>query len=230
MKKLLFLLILSISFLSNAQVDEAFGHKSTGGTTSKLNSLPASVKFGLITYDTDLASIVYWNGTEFAEVGSGATYTAGDGLTLTDTDFGIADAGVTNLKLQNGSVTNDKIAFFTINPTRLNVNVNQNPVPADMVPVTLDADEFTFKPYITSPFSSSITGYRFAPNLLYFDQIHIKNKTQGNNVATSSITLSSVEDTDNSGDYYGYIGLAKPSTGAGDRITGLPSKIGRAHV
>lgn len=229
MKKLSIVIALLVSAIGIAQVDvigPADGLLLDTKTSTVLNGI-GNPREGLLVGNKTTHSLWYYNGTQFIDLmvvaSGGSTYTAGDGLTLTGTDFGIADAGVTNLKLQNGSVTNDKIAFFTINPTRLNVNVNQNPVPADMVPVTLAADEFTFKPYITSPFSSSITGYRFAPNLLYFDQIHIKNKTQDNSVATSSITLSSVEDPDNSGDYYGYIGLAKPSTGAGDRITGVPS-------
>tara|TARA_R110002050_G_scaffold155055_2_gene283059 strand:+ start:2913 stop:4907 length:1995 start_codon:yes stop_codon:yes gene_type:complete len=228
MKKLSIVIALLVSAIGIAQVDvigPADGVLFDTKTSTVLNGI-GNPREGLLVGNKTTHSLWYYNGTEFVDlmdVVGGTTYTASNGLSLTGTDFGIADAGVTNLKLQNGSITNDKIAFFTINPTRLNVNVNQNPVPADMVPVTLTTDEFTFKPYITSPFSSSITGYRFAPNLLYFDQIHIKNKTQDNSVATSSITLSSVEDPNISGDYYGYIGLAKPSTGAGDRITGVPS-------
>lgn len=229
MKKLSIIIALLVSAFGIAQVDviPADGVLFDTKTSTVLNAI-GNPREGLLVGNKTTKSLWYYNGTEFVDlmdVVGGTTYTASNGLSLTGTDFGIADAGVTNLKLGNGSVTNDKIAFFTINPTRLNVNNNQNPVPAEMVPVTRVADEFTFKPYIASPFSSSITGYKFAPNLLYFDQIHIKNKTQDNSIATSSVTLSSVEDPNSSGDYYGYIGLAKPSTGAGDRITGVPSSF-----
>ena len=151
MKKLSIVIALLVSAIGIAQVDvigPADGVLFDTKTSTVLNGI-GNPREGLLVGNKTTHSLWYYNGTEFVDlmdVVGGTTYTASNGLSLTGTDFGIADAGVTNLKLQNGSITNDKIAFFTINPTRLNVNVNQNPVPADMVPVTLTTDEFTFKP------------------------------------------------------------------------------------
>lgn len=76
---------------------------------------------------------------------------------------------------------------------------------------------------IASPFTGDVNGFRYSPNKLFFESISIKNKTQPLSSATTSVTLQSVEDSGNPGDYYGYIALSQPGTTGSDRLTNAPT-------
>ena len=91
MKNLLFTLFLFVSLFSYSQnIDDAFGQRSSGGTTARLNAISPSSKLGLITYNTDLAAIVYWNGSAYQTI-SGFSGDATE----------IADGSVSNAEFEN---------------------------------------------------------------------------------------------------------------------------------
>ena len=92
MKNLLFTLFLFMSLLSYSQnIDDAFGQRSSGGTTSRLNAISSSAKLGLITYNTDLDAIVWWDGSNFQILGSS---------TFSGDSAEIADGSVSNEEFQ----------------------------------------------------------------------------------------------------------------------------------
>ena len=78
MKKLLFIIAFLLSASLFAQIDESTGFKSRGLTTTQLNSLPDSVKEGLIIYDTTLEKVVCWD--EVQSIWVDITSITGDNL------------------------------------------------------------------------------------------------------------------------------------------------------
>ena len=99
MKKLSIVIALSVSAIGIAQVDvigPADGLLLDTKTSTVLNGI-GNPREGLLVGNKTTKSLWYYNGTEFVdlmEVVGGTTYTAGDGLTLTGTEFSVDNSFV----------------------------------------------------------------------------------------------------------------------------------------